>query len=113
MYYGMEFSERTVALARQAESDCAEVFSHFEEICMRCSAKVLRAFQRHRVSTVDFLEVTGYGFYDGGREKLEALYADVFGAEDSLSMIHPQEYSRETHNRLLQEKSFLTAHLSK
>lgn len=87
MYYGMEFSERTVALARQAESDCAEVFSHFEEICMRCSAKVLRAFQRHRVSTVDFLEVTGYGFYDGGREKLEALYADVFGAEDSLVRI--------------------------
>ena len=87
MYYGMDLSERTVALARQAEADCAAIFSHFEEVSMHCSARVLAAFQRHRVSTVDFLEVTGYGFYDGGREKLEALYADVFGAEDSLVRI--------------------------
>ena len=82
--YGFEFKERTIELARQAEIDCAEHFAKIDEVCMKCSAKVLRAFQKNRVSTTDFLEVTGYGYYDAGRDKLEQIYADIFSAEDAL-----------------------------
>ena len=88
MYYGYKISEHTAALARQAEADCAEVFKKIEENALICSAKVLTAFQECMVSTADFIEVTGYGFTDSGRDKLEAIYAKVFGAEDAL--VRPQ-----------------------
>ena len=49
---------------------------------------MLNAFQEARVSTADFLEITGYGYTDSGRDKLEEVYARVFGAEDAL--VRPQ-----------------------
>lgn len=83
-YYGMTLHDSTVALAAQAEADCAEAFARAQEVCMRCSGRVLEAFRTCKVSSSDFLEVTGYGFYDGGRDKLEQVYARIFGAEDAL-----------------------------
>ncbi len=88
MYYGYKISDETVALAERAEKDCAEVFKKIDENALRCSAKVLTAFQEARVSTADFIEITGYGYTDSGRDKLEELYARVFGAEDAL--VRPQ-----------------------
>ena len=88
MYTGHSFSQKVIDLAAKAEQDCKEVFAKLEENCMKCSAKVLAAFRDCRVSTTDFLEVTGYGYTDDGRDKLEALYAKVFGAEDAL--VRPQ-----------------------
>lgn len=86
-YCGYEFSEKTIELARRAEADCAEMFEKTDEICLRRSAEVLRAFQKERVSTSDFIEITGYGYYDGGRDKLERIYSDIFGTEDALVRI--------------------------
>ncbi len=88
MYYGYKISDKTVALARQAEADCKEIFAKIEENALICSAKVLSAFQECKVSTADFIEITGYGFTDSGRDKLEEIYARVFGAEDAL--VRPQ-----------------------
>lgn len=88
MYYGYKISDHTARLARMAEADCAEVFKKIEENALICSAKVLSAFQECRVSTADFIEITGYGYTDSGRDKLEEIYAKVFGAEDAL--VRPQ-----------------------
>ena len=88
MYYGYKISDYTAGIARQAEKDCAPVFEKIEENALLCSAKVLSAFQETMVSTADFIEVTGYGFTDSGRDKLEEIYAKVFGAEDAL--VRPQ-----------------------
>ena len=88
MYYGYNISETTASLAKRAEEDLVEVFKKIEENCLYCSAKVLKAFQDTRVSTSDFLEITGYGYTDPGRDKLEEIYAKVFGAEDAL--VRPQ-----------------------
>ena len=88
MYYGFKISDYTARLAAEAEMDCAEVFRKIDENALICSAKVLTAFQDCRVSTTDFLEITGYGYYDAGRDKLEEVYAQVFGAEDAL--VRPQ-----------------------
>ena len=88
MYYGYDVSDYTADLARRAEEDCLPIFKKIDENALRCSARVLSAFQECRVSTSDFLEITGYGFTDPGREKLEELYARVFGAEDAL--VRPQ-----------------------
>ena len=88
MYYGFRISDYTANLAKEAERDCAEVFRKIDENALICSAKVLSAFQECRVSTTNFLEITGYGYYDAGRDKLEEVYAKVFGAEDAL--VRPQ-----------------------
>ena len=88
MYYGYSISDETAALAKRAEEDCAEVFKKIDENALICSAKVLRAFQECMVSTADFIEITGYGFTDSGRDKLERVYAQIFGAEDAL--VRPQ-----------------------
>ena len=88
MYYGYKISDYTAKMAIQAERDCAEVFKKIEENALLCSAKVLSAFQECCVSTADFIEITGYGFTDSGRDKLERVYAKVFGAEDAL--VRPQ-----------------------
>ena len=88
MYYGYNISDYTADLARRAEADCKEIFAKIEENALICSAKVLNAFQECMVSTADFIEVTGYGFTDSGRDKLERIYAKVFGAEDAL--VRPQ-----------------------
>ena len=88
MYYGYKISDYTADLARRAEADCKEIFAKIEENALICSAKVLSTFQECKVSTADFIEVTGYGFTDSGRDKLEEIYAKVFGAEDAL--VRPQ-----------------------
>ena len=88
MYYGYKISDETAAMARQAEADLQETFAKIEENALICSAKVLSAFQECRVSTADFIEITGYGYTDSGRDKLEEVYAKVFGAEDAL--VRPQ-----------------------
>ena len=88
MYYGYNISDYTASLARRAEEDLAPVFRKIDENALGCSARVLRAFQEARVSTADFIEVTGYGFTDSGRDKLEEVFARVFDAEDAL--VRPQ-----------------------
>ena len=84
MYYGYDISDKVVAIAEIAERDCLEEFKKIDENALLCSAKVLKAFQECRVSSSDFLEITGYGYSDPGREKLDEIYAKVFGAEDAL-----------------------------
>ena len=88
MYYGYEISDFTADLAKRAEEDTKEVFKKIDENALLCSAKVLKAFQDAKVSTSDFMEITGYGYTDTGRDKLEEIYARVFGAEDAL--VRPQ-----------------------
>ena len=88
MYYGYNVSDYVANLAERAENDCREVFRKIEENALICSSKVLSAFQECRVSTADFIEITGYGYTDSGRDKLEEIYAKVFGAEDAL--VRPQ-----------------------
>ena len=88
MYYGYRISDETAKMAEVAERDCAPIFKAIEENALRCSAKVLTAFQDCRVSTADFIEITGYGYTDSGRDKLEEIYARVFDAEDAL--VRPQ-----------------------
>lgn len=88
MYYAYPISDETVRLSEMAENDCREVFKRIDDNAMLVSSRVLKAFQDLRVSTADFIDITGYGYSDPGRDKLEALYAAVFGAEDAL--VRPQ-----------------------
>ena len=88
MYEELGISKEVYEKAIEAEEELKEVFKKFDKNCMIASSKILKAFQDNKVSTSDFIEITGYGYYDGGREKLEKVYSQIFGAEDAL--VRPQ-----------------------
>ncbi len=80
-----DFSPALLQLARQAEEEIRGQFSQIEEISAQNTAKVLEAFSANRVSDACFAGTTGYGYDDLGRDKLELVYAQVFGAEKALA----------------------------
>ena len=77
----MEISERIWALAKDAEKALAERFSRIDEIAFENTKKVMDAFREHRVSEAMFAPTSGYGYDDRGRDTLDAIWADVMGAE--------------------------------
>lgn len=80
----LQISEKLRDMATQAEDELAQAFARVERIAQHNTEKVLSAFQTHRVAEGDFVGTTGYGYDDQGRDKLEAIYADIFGTEDAL-----------------------------
>ena len=46
--------------------------------------KVLKAFQNNNVSDTHFIPTSGYGYDDTGRDVIDNIYAEVFGAEDAM-----------------------------
>ena len=84
----LQISEKTRALAAQAENDLKEQFSLVDSIAQANTEKVLSAFQKHRVAENYFTGTTGYGYDDLGRDKLDEIYADLFHAEDALVRVN-------------------------
>ncbi len=80
----LHFSDKTRALAQQADQDLSTQFAHVDAISAQNTEKVLEAFQTHRVGESDFAGTTGYGYDDTGRDKLEQIYAQIFQTEDAL-----------------------------
>ena len=76
--------EELYTLAEQVEERLQPVFRGFERTAEKNTKRVLDAFRAHRVSEPCFAGTTGYGYDDLGRETLEKVYADVFGAEAAL-----------------------------
>ncbi|MBR1660611.1 MAG: methionine gamma-lyase family protein [Oscillospiraceae bacterium] len=79
------------AVAEYCEGVCASLRERFDAIDATAEynqAKVLRAMQRARVDAGCFAGSTGYGYDDVGRDTLEQVYADAFGAESAL--VRPQ-----------------------
>ncbi|MBP1968018.1 cystathionine beta-lyase family protein involved in aluminum resistance [Virgibacillus natechei] len=75
-------------MIKQAEEDCDIEYKKINSIVEKNQKRVLDAFKKNRISDGHFSSTTGYGYDDLGREGLEAVYADVFGGEDSL--VRPQ-----------------------
>lgn len=82
-----EISEAVKKLGDRAQAELSEQFGRIDVVSQRNTEKVLSAFHRHRVSDADFAGTTGYGYGDTGRDKLDAIYAELFGAEDALVRI--------------------------
>ena len=80
----MLFSERLTALAAEAEQALDSHFRRIDGIAFENTQRVMDAFRTHRVSDSMFQSTSGYGYDDRGREVLEEVFADVFGAECAL-----------------------------
>ena len=87
MDFTLQISERVRALAAQAEQGLGEQFARIGAIAQVNSQRVLAAFQKHRVAESYFAGTTGYGYDDLGRDKLDEIYASLFGTEDALVRI--------------------------
>lgn len=83
----LNISNRIRTLAAQAEESLQEQFDRIDTIAAVNTEKVLSAFQRHRVAENFFAGTTGYGYDDLGRDKLDEIYADIFGTEAALVRI--------------------------
>ena len=79
-----EISDRVKDLSSVALKKAETVFGRIDEITEYNQQKVLSAFIRNRVDETDFNTSTGYGYGDKGREKLDVLTADIFGAESAI-----------------------------
>ena len=82
------FSSQTVSAASKAEEQVQEQFHEIDAICEKNTEKVMKAFWDHRVSQEMLYGTTGYGHDDRARDTLDAMWAQVFGAEDALVRHH-------------------------
>jgi len=71
-------------LIKQCEQKLKKQFEYFEEIALYNQEKVLSAFQKNRLALRHFTGTTGYGYGDEGRDTLNAIFADIFGAEKAI-----------------------------
>lgn len=73
---------------KQAEKALQEQFEIVNDIRDFNQRKVLKAFLDNKVAPEHFYTVSGYGHDDLGREILDRVFAQVFGAEKALVRIH-------------------------
>lgn len=88
MFQQLKNGERLQPLVTNVERQIAEVHKKIDNRVETNQFRVLQSFQKHRVSDSHFIPSTGYGYDDIGRDTLELIYADVFGAEAGL--VRPQ-----------------------
>lgn len=87
-YKELGISPRVCAYGEKIIRELGERFAAIDETAEYNQLKVLQAMQKNKVSEACLLGTTGYGYNDIGRDTLEAVYADVFHAEDAL--VRPQ-----------------------
>ncbi len=80
--------QRLRALIDGAQEGCAHRFAQLERIESENFERVLAAMQAQRVGVQHFQATTGYGYDDIGRDALERVFAQAFGAQDAL--VRPQ-----------------------
>ena len=79
-----EIDDTLLALAKEAEEECAAQFRIIDEIAEYNGMKVLKAFMDNRVSEGCLKGTTGYGYSDIGREAADKVFAQAFGGEDAI-----------------------------
>ncbi len=70
-----------LALAQKAERELSDIFADIDRISFENTKRVMDAFRNNRVDDSCFAGTSGYGYDDKGRDTLDKIYAEVFGAE--------------------------------
>ncbi len=87
-YTKFSVDDRVARFCDDIEIKLRDRFSEIDAISEHNFYKVLSSFQKNRVNATNFAVSTGYGYDDGGRDTLEAVYSDVFHTEAAL--VRPQ-----------------------
>ncbi len=75
---------KLLSMADIAQDLCREEFARIEKTAEYNGQKVLSAFINNKVSETALKGSTGYGYGDVGRDIIDKVYAEAFGAEDAL-----------------------------
>lgn len=84
MYEELGIKKELISLAEEVEQELTKTFKEVDKIKEYNSIKVLKAFQKNRISDMHFGSATGYGYGDIGRDTIERVFAECLGAEDAL-----------------------------
>lgn len=84
MYRQFGIGKEVMDFGAEVLADIQERFEQIDEVAELNQLKVIHAMQKNRVSESYLWGSTGYGYHDTGRDTLEAVYADIFQAEDAL-----------------------------
>lgn len=71
-------------LIKESERQLQPLFEQLDEIALFNQRKVLNAFQKNKLALRHFSPSTGYGYGDEGRDLLNRVLADIFGAEAAV-----------------------------
>ena len=83
-----EIKPQVYEMAARAEERVRSRFAQIDAVAEENTRRVMEAFQDNRVSDSCFAGTTGYGYDDLGREVLDKIYAQLFGAEAALVRIN-------------------------
>lgn len=78
------FSPELVELSEKAMQLCAPQFAELDRMAEYNGQRVLKAFIDNKISDIHMKGTNGYGYGDDGRDKLDAVFAQILGAEDAL-----------------------------
>lgn len=79
-----EFSPELVKLSEKAMELCRPQFAEIDRMAEYNGQRVLKAFIDNRISDIHMKGTNGYGYGDDGRDKLDAVFAQILGTEDAL-----------------------------
>lgn len=88
MYKKFKVSEKSIDIVNNAEKNVRDKFFDIDKIYEHNQLKVLNAFIDSKISESHFVESTGYGYNDVGRDKIEEVYSKVFDTEAALVRQH-------------------------
>jgi len=88
MTFTTHLTAETLTLAEKIEEKVRPYHKKVEDMAFINQQKVLSAFRAHQVSDYHLHPSNGYGYDDEGRDNLERVYAQVFGAEAAI--VRPQ-----------------------
>lgn len=80
----LKIKKEIIALCEESEKELYDQFKEIDIQCLKNSQEVINAFHKFQVSEAHFIETTGYGYGDLGRETIENIFADVLKGEDAL-----------------------------
>lgn len=84
MYESLTFGTKLRQLVQTVETQIHTQLKQIDSIALENQFRVLSSFQKNKISDAHFAGTTGYGYDDFGRDGIEAVYADAFGAESGL-----------------------------
>ena len=88
IYNRLGVSDQVLRFGQEVLEGLTDQFRHIDQVAEFNQAKVIAAMQKNRANATHFNLSTGYGYDDEGRDTLERVYADCFGAEAAL--VRPQ-----------------------
>lgn len=83
-----DVSKSSADYVEKIETEIRKQFEYFNAVSKYNSNKVIDAFRKCNISARHFNMSTGYGYSDDSRDKLDELFATIFGAEKAI--VSPQ-----------------------